>query len=87
MDKEGTSIESKHPYSVFKWKRKQFCQIIHHPSHGLPKMVVNEDLSSLFSAFYHFCESAASSVRSHYCSFATVGGEVSSPSVPLSVVT
>ena len=71
---------------MFKWKKKQFRRTIIHPSHGFPKMVVNDDLPGLFNALCQFCESAASSVRAQCCSFATTVGDVSSPSFPLSAV-
>ena len=86
VDEEGTSIKSKHSYSVFKWNRKQFRKTIPHPSHGLPEMVVNDDLPSLFSALCQYCSSSASSLRAHYCVFRVASGDVSSPSFPLSAV-
>lgn len=86
IDEEGTSIKSKHSYSVFKWRKKQYKKTIIHPSHGLPEMVVNDDLPGLFNAFCQYCEAVESSLRAQYCSFASTAGDVLSPSFPLSVV-
>ena len=86
VDEESTSIKSKHSYSVLRWKYKHFRRTILHPSCGLPEMVVNDDIPGLFSASCQFCGSSTTLARAHFCSFATVGGDLSSSSFPLFAV-
>ena len=71
MDEEGTSNKSKHPYSVFKWQYKKFCKTIVHPSHGLPEMIVNDEVPKIFHTFCQFCSHSVSALRSHYCCYNT----------------
>lgn len=68
IDYEGTYIKSKHSYSVFKWKNKQFRRTIQHPTHCLPELAVNEGYTS-FEKFCHFCSTKSASIRHPWSSY------------------
>ena len=82
VDFEGTSINTKFSYSIFKWQFKEFCKTIQNPIRGLPEMVINDTVSGIFSTFCHHCLQKASSAWVNFCSYAASASSDSSILVP-----
>ena len=86
VDLEGTSIKTKYPYSIFKWRFNEFRKTIQHPIHGLPEMVINDTDAGIFSTLCHFCAKGASKYWVQFCSYATIVESQSLPLVPQSIL-